>query len=190
MGLDAPVPGVKVTVTSNRPGQAKHTEAVLLTGDDGRYSGTIARRNGEARDWLQLEFEKDGYSNPTLLGLNRGHKDFTLNRKIRWEEMSILPYKKGDSLDQGMREVLSSDEWETEENEQLLGFLFKHQDRFRPAFRRIIQDAYVGKSAGTGSMSWEIQATEIFFPRDGSIPRSMRLRKPTSWRQSKRPHAL
>jgi len=83
-----------------------------------------------------------------LLGHDPSHKDFTLNRMIRWEEMSILPGKDGDSLDRGMRELLSSEEWVLEaENEQLLHFLFKHQDRFRPALRRVIRDAHVGKSA-------------------------------------------
>lgn len=144
-GLGRPVFGVTVTVTSNHEGRDKHTEAVFLTDNDGRYSGTIGRRDGTASIWL--EFQKDGFSNPTLLGHDLGLKDFTLNRKIRWAEMSILPYEDGGDLDRGLRELFSSEEWELGRDEQLLGFLFKHQDRFRPALRRIIQDAHVGTSA-------------------------------------------
>jgi hypothetical protein len=144
-GLGRPLSGVKVTLSSNRPGADRQSGAVLLTGDDGRYSGTIARTDGDS----SISFEKDGYSNLTILTVatNPGRRVITLNRKIRWEEMSILPYQHGDKLDRGVLELLASEEWETGEDALLLGFLFRHQDHFRAALRRAIQDAHVGNSA-------------------------------------------
>ena len=62
----------------------------------------------------------------------------------------MTPYCRGDDLDRGLREILSSADWEvgwSEENERLLGFVFKHQDDFRLGLRRLIQDVHVGKSA-------------------------------------------
>ena len=72
-GLGRPVSGVKATVRSGRPGQDKHTEAVLLTGVDGRYSGKMAPSDND----VDLLFEKDGYSF-VLTDLDPGHEDITL----------------------------------------------------------------------------------------------------------------
>ena len=144
-GLGRPVSGVKVSMTSILPSKARHTEAVILTGDNGRYSGTIARQDGD----VYVEFEKDGYCYTSFSGTNPGHEDTTLYRKIRWEEVTMLPYRDDNAFDQGVRELFASEEWieEADGKDKLLGFLFTHQDQFRPALRRVVQDARVGTSA-------------------------------------------
>jgi hypothetical protein len=141
-GLGRSVSGVTVTATLGPPRLEQRSEAVLQTGDDGRFSGTIARKD----EAVYLSFKKDGYSDLHALAAVRGGADVTLNRKIRWDEVSRLEYRDGDKLDQGMREMLASEEWGLHDD-KLLGYLFKHQSQFRPALRRILQDAHVGRSA-------------------------------------------
>ena len=72
--------------------------------------------------------------------------EITLHRKVDWDEASSIPYRDGDDLDRGVRDLLASEEWDNHD-EELLDFLFKNQDRFRPALRRLIHDPHVGGSA-------------------------------------------
>ena len=73
-GLERPVSGVKVSVTTIHPGPETHTESVVMSGDDGRYSAAIARHEGS----VLVNFEKDGYCYTGFIGTNRGHEDTTL----------------------------------------------------------------------------------------------------------------
>lgn len=143
-GLGRPLSGVKVTVTSLRPNAEKHAQSVVLTGDDGRYSAGIAREDEGA----SLAFEKDGYRYTYVSGTNLRHEEITLYRNTRWEEIPLLPYRNASAFDEGVRELFAPEEWnrEPEGKYGLLGFLFKHQDQFRPALRRVAQDARVGAS--------------------------------------------
>jgi hypothetical protein len=132
---------VKVTVRSYGGPQEKAPVTVLTTGDDGRYSGTLPTGHGAG-----LTFEREGYSEPSTRATP--HARIVLNRKVAWDEASMLPYRDGDGLDDGLREILASAEWNYPyDEERLLGFLFRHQSRFRPALRRLVRDARVGASA-------------------------------------------
>jgi hypothetical protein len=138
-GLGRPVPGVKITVEPDHKLEVKGPPTVLQTGDDGRYSGTIA---SDHDPWLT--FERDGYG---TLSVDAAVRDeFTLNRKVDWEEASTVPYLDGDDLDHGVRELLASEEWELHDD-HLLGLLFENQNELRPALRRLIRDLHVGASA-------------------------------------------
>jgi hypothetical protein len=143
-GLGRPVSSVRVTVTSDRRGNGQHVEAVLLTSDDGRYTGILARKDWDA----DIRFEKDGHSN-LMMRASPGQKEITLYRKVQWEKISMLPYGDKNALDQGVRELFASEEWnlDPEGKEKLLALLFTHQDQFRPALRRVVEDARVGVSA-------------------------------------------
>jgi hypothetical protein len=141
-GLGRPVSGVKVTVRPFRVGQREAPGTVLHTRDDGRYSGTLASDVVE----LDFEFAKDGYSNSSTI-TDKSDVEITLNRKVDWDEASSLPYRHGDELDRGVREILAAEEWENDEDGELPRFLFKHQDEFRPAMRRILGDVHVGARA-------------------------------------------
>ena len=55
--------GVKVSVTTIHPGPETHTESVVMSGDDGRYSAAIARHEGS----VLVNFEKDGFVIPVSL---------------------------------------------------------------------------------------------------------------------------
>ena len=127
------------------PGPKTHTESVVMSGDDGRYSAAIARHEGS----VLVNFEKDDYCYTGFIGTNRGHEDTTLYRKIRWEEISMLPYRNRRDFDEGVREIFASEEWnqDVEGTNKLVGFLFTHQDQFRPALRRIVLNDWVGASA-------------------------------------------
>lgn len=148
-GLGRPVSGVTVTVEYERQGGESDSETVALTGDDGRYSATLAPMEKEEYDfeYITVVFNKEGYGKNFLENVDPGHLEtVALNRKIRWGDATDLPYCDGDDLDQGLREVLASEEWEWGEWE-LLALLFKHQDHFRPAFHRLIDDVHVGEDA-------------------------------------------
>jgi hypothetical protein len=133
------VPGVKITVQSDRKRQAKTPETVLRTGDDGRFAGTLAPGD----DWL--EFEKEGYNGFSTLGEPGDKMELTMTHVVDWSAASDLTLLEGDELDRGLREFLSSED-PGDEHGEVPSFLFKHQDRFRPAFRRLISDPHVGAS--------------------------------------------
>jgi hypothetical protein len=141
-GLGRPVPGVKVTVRPFRIGNEKAPGTVIHTGNDGRYAGKLATDDAE----LDFEFEKEGYSYSSTI-TDKSDLEITLTRKVDWDEASSLPYCRGDELERGLRELLASEEWEVDEDGELLGFLFKNQDHFRPALRRIVSDSHVGVRA-------------------------------------------
>lgn len=157
----------KVTVTSVRASQEVHTLSVLLTDSDGRYSGTIIRQDGNV--WIG--FEKDGYGYTGFSGTNPRHEDITLYRKVRWEEISLLPFRDAGVFDEGVRELFASEEWnrEPEGKYGLLGFLFNHQDQFRPALAGSPRMPESVRVCGTGSICWEIRATAICSPMVGVL---------------------
>ena len=137
------MPGVEVTVRPNDGNRAKAKETVLRTG-----ATTAGTREALPPDtdgaWLQ--FEKGGYISQHTEAAP-GDK-IVLSHKVDWGVASMLPYRDGDGVDQGLREILTSAEWEIPVDEdKLLGFLFRHQDRFRPALRRLVRDTLVGARA-------------------------------------------
>jgi hypothetical protein len=138
-GLGRPVPGVKITVQSHRKREAKTLETVLRTGNDGGFAGTLAPGDDG------LEFEKEGYNGFSTLGEPGDQMELTMTRQVDWSAATTLPLLEGDELDRGLREFLSSEDLGDEHGE-VLSFLFRHQDGFRPAFRRLISDLRVGAS--------------------------------------------
>lgn len=132
--LGRPVPGVRVIVLSG------DKKTVLQTGDDGRYSGTLPTYKGAS----VISFEKEGYGG--FITDAESNATVTIRHKVDWDEASGLPYLDGNELDQGVRGLLASEEWALHDGE-LLGFLFRHQEEFRPALRRLVRDTLVGAGA-------------------------------------------
>lgn len=139
-GLGRPVPGVKVTVQPTRYPYIMGPKTDLRTDEDGRYSGTFAPEYDDA----QLKFDREGYGSFGVFAARRAV--ITLRRKVDLDEAAILPARDGDGLDQGVRELLASWEWD-EQDKELLGFLFRYHGRFRPALRRLLDDPNVGTDA-------------------------------------------
>jgi hypothetical protein len=141
-GLGRPVPGVKLTVRSFRKDSQKVTETVLRTGDDGRYAVTLP----SDADAGQIRVEKEDYAR---FSTDISRREIILRRKANWQEASSLPNRDGEKLDLGVRELLASWDFEfpPEDDGKLLCYLFKYQEEFRPALRRLIADAHVGEGA-------------------------------------------
>jgi hypothetical protein len=141
-GLGRPLPGVTVTVDPDHNGEDEPSRMLLRTGADGRYSGTLPAGNKSA--WVT--FEKDGYS-PLSAGASADREN-VLYRKLDWGEVQLIPYRDGEKVVLGVRELLASEEWQLNPDAgRLPGFLFLNQDRLRPALRRLIGDTHVGASA-------------------------------------------
>ncbi len=139
-GLGRPVPGVTLTLRRN-DFPVKPPLLVVSSGGDGRFSCPIPRD----AEGLLLELDKEGYANLSM-SADAPRVEVTLRRKLDWGEATTLRYRKPADLDAGTREILASDEWSVFD-ESLQKHLFEEQDAFRPAMRRLIGDAQVGKSA-------------------------------------------
>jgi hypothetical protein len=144
-GLGRPVPGVTLTlrpIALDPQGREKPPLAVLSSDADGRYSCPLP----PDAEGLQLHLDKEGYSNLAIFADEPRVKDVTLDRKLDWGEAQLLPVSEGAELDAGVREVLASEEW-SHSDETLQKFLFEEHAAMRPAMRRLVGDAHVGKSA-------------------------------------------
>jgi hypothetical protein len=140
-GLGSPVPGAKLTLRQSAF-PVKPPLLVVWAGGDGRFTCPIPRD----AEGLWLDVAMEGYSNISMSADPRAFEDVTLLRKIDWGEAAILRHRKAGELDAGIREILASEEWFSSDD-ALEKFLFNEQAVFRPAMRRLIGDAQVGKSA-------------------------------------------
>ena len=95
---------------------------------------------------LGVDFEKDEYSNSSISAKYPPFTDITLLRKIDWREVTTLRYGKEGRPEAGAREILASQEWSVADV-ALQKYLFEEQATFRPAIRRRLGDAHVGKAA-------------------------------------------
>ena len=159
-GLGRPVAGVKIMVSSGRQKNERITKTIAQTGEDGRYAGILATEDDE---WLA--FEKEGYlslstsAGPGVL--------LEMYRKVDWGEAQEFLVLDGDKLDSGVREFLASGEWGHLDGE-LPTFLFKNQDKLRPALRRLIRDPHVGASARDWLDLLDDPGDRDLFPKGGN----------------------
>jgi hypothetical protein len=140
-GLGRPVPGASVRIMRLDPGP-ESSLTVVLTGKDGRFSCSIAKEF----ESIRYSIRKEEYVNSSG-GLDLPDmKDFTLRHIVDWGKTSTLLYREEGELDDGMRELLASEE-EYGSAGELLRFIFKHQFFLCLAMRRLVKDPMVGKDA-------------------------------------------
>ncbi len=156
--LGRAVAGVGVRVEWNKGGDDKRPLGVTTSDERGRYLVKVPI-HGRA---FRVKLEKDGYRTETLsYELRRGREDDELfddeGRRPADSEVALVAVlnrreafglwlRTGEDLEKGTREVLATYEWSSRDA-SLFGHLFQHQEHFRPAMLRLIEDERVGSAA-------------------------------------------
>ncbi len=137
-GLGRPFAGVTIEVVEQPGDRQMGKKLAVQSGPDGRFSIPAVNDQKEVDVWIKKQH--DGILMLVTLGEENG--DLTIEAQLDREKLHSLSYVEGPRFDQGLREILASEDFD-----QAFGFFFSNQKRFRPAMRRIISDTHVGDRA-------------------------------------------